>query len=291
MRTLVVFTDFTLKAENTVFYALALASLLRSDIMLCHVLETTGQFKYTENDERERNDAIDDMVELMQRSRRRVMQFERDQYRPMVECSVKSGTLSTALDQIANIRNVVMAVMSTRCTDKLTALLLGSSTNGLINHARYPVLLVPYEARFTGFKNLVFATDLNSENLPALDSLCDMATYANSEIIIAHVRNKGLIDHKSNTNLQRFFNNIGKQIAYPQKRYKVIKDVNILRGIKKIPQKLNIDVLAIVHQKRNYLQRLFNHSISLAVANYSVKPVIIFPPGHMHKQLLSLNPH
>lgn len=284
MRTLVVFTDFTLKAENTALYSVALASHLQSDIMLCHVLPV-ADLQYGESADEERLNAAEDMAALMQILKRRVVQFDRGKHWPAIECCIKVGSLSTALEQIAATKDVVMAILSARRTDMLTPLLLGSSTHELIDHAQYPVLLVPYEARFIGFKNLAFATDLNDANLTALDSLCDIARHSDSDIIVTHVSNKGLIDQKNNTSVQNFFDRVNDQIAYPKKRYKIIKETNILRGLKKIPQKLDIDVLALVHQKRSRLQRLFKKSVALAMANYPVKPIIIFPPQTIRESI------
>ncbi|OCX53876.1 hypothetical protein BEL04_06210 [Mucilaginibacter sp. PPCGB 2223] len=292
METLVVFTDFTLKAENTALYALALASHMKADIVLCHVLQAvTPQNKYGEENENERTGAAEDMDELLQRLRRRAMTLGTDRYKPMIACCIKTGTLSSALRKIADTENVLMAVLSARCTDKLTSLLLGSNTRELIDHAQYPVLLIPYEARFDGFKNLVFATDLSDGSVSALNSLCDMAKYFDSEIIITHISDRGLLAH-NNTVLEKYFDRVDAEITYPKKRFKIIKDTNILRGLKTIPQKLNADILAMVHRKRNYLQRLFNKSVSHAMVNYPVGPMIIFPAVNIREPLLffSSNP-
>jgi len=291
MRTLVVFTDFTLKAENTAFYSLTLASHLQCDVVLCHVLtERPPQTKYSEDDKNDRVSAFSEMADLMQRLRLCTVQSEPSLYRPAIEGCIKTGLLSTALEEIATTRNIIMAVISASRADKLTLLLLGSNTRQLIDRSQYPVLLIPYEARFVGFKNLAFATDLSDANLIALDNLCDIASYADSDVVIAHVSNKGLIDYTSNTSLQNFFDRVGKQIPYPKKKYKVIKDTSVVHGLKRIPQKLNIDVLALVHKKRSFIQRLFKQSITLALTNYPTKPVMIFPPQNSQRLFL-VNTH
>ena len=291
MKTLVVLTDFTIKAENAAFYSLSLARQLKADIFLCHVLPVGARMH---NDIRsgEHADNIDAMYDLAELAGRLKKQINNDtatsHFKPMVTCAIKIGTMANVLNDIGLEREVTMAVISARQSSKWMALLMGSNTNELIENTNYPVLVIPYGINFRGLKTIAFATDLTDNCLNALHTLSGFAAHADAEIVITYIANKKLIERGNNIALQNFFNLVSEHITYPKKRYQIINDKKVVRGLRKLPEKINVDMIVVVHRKRNYLQQLLGTSISLIMTNFLVRPMLIFPSQTVHEAALAL---
>lgn len=278
MKTLVVFTDLTIRAEHTAFYTLDLARQIKADILLCHVLPLPDNGIESEAEHPDHADAMYDVTEFAGRLKQRAVRSSLNgQFIPKIECCIKTGTMSSALNDVASEYDILMAVISTHRWNKVTALLMGSNTIELIDNTNFPVLVVPYETKYQGLATMIFATDLDSKGLNALYSLSVLAECTGSEILITHVTNKKLIDRSKNPSLINFFDSVSASISYPKKRYKLINDSKVINGLKKLPQKTGADLIAIVHRKRNYLERLFGTSLSLLAVGRLAKPILIFP--------------
>lgn len=57
--------------------------------------------------------------------------------------------------------------------------------------------------------------------------------------------------------------------------------------LKQLATPVNIDLLVIVHHKRNFFQKLFNGSMTRKLATHSTKPLLVFPGSYI-KEMASL---
>ncbi|SHE88239.1 Nucleotide-binding universal stress protein, UspA family [Fodinibius roseus] len=64
---------------------------------------------------------------------------------------------------------------------------LGSTTTEVISRSEVPVLAIPENSTYSGFKDIVFMTDYNEGDLSALRELSDWARFFNASLHVLHL--------------------------------------------------------------------------------------------------------
>jgi nucleotide-binding universal stress UspA family protein len=274
MKTIVVLTDFSINAAYTAQYALQLAQHIEANLVLCNIYETPeGESDAKEN-------SINDLSELMYLLKARLDDpGNSKQYRPDIEQYNKPGLIDSAINEIAAKYNVVMAIISMH---NRNAHFTVNHTQHIIEHASFPVLVIPYQLRFTPYKTIAFATAMNYSDISVLQCISGLAERSKSCIVITCV----IADNEENeVSVKQFFNQVPLKITYPQMLYRVIKNRNIARGLQWLTTHIDIDLLVLVNSKPNFFRRVFNGSIVQKLALNSHKPLLIFPGVQVRETL------
>ena len=65
--------------------------------------------------------------------------------------------------------------------------MLGNHTRGVLDHTALPVLVIPEGARFEKLHKIVFATDLNMDDLNVIQSLASLAWHGKHTYIVQNL--------------------------------------------------------------------------------------------------------
>jgi len=285
MKTILVLTDFSIRADNAAHYALKLAQKIKANLLVCNVfLEPSAQPMASqvswpmETYETFEEDSINDVSELAGRLNKQLDKDVADgEFRPVIEQSSVAGFVANGLNEIVAAHHILMAVMSIHGTDNLSSFLLGNHAWEIIEKANCPVLLVPYQETFNGYKKIAFGTDLADSDIDVLHSLSGFAKYLNSEILIAHVTAERSAGQEEQNLVKHFLKLVSSAINYPMIYYRAIYNAHITTGLHWLSQHSDIDMLVVVHHKRGFFQRLFGGSISQNLAEHPNIPLLVFP--------------
>jgi nucleotide-binding universal stress UspA family protein len=148
---------------------------------------------------------------------------------------------------------------------------MGSSTSSLIEVSHVPVLVVPEKATFSGFKNVVYATNLDHiEN--ELKALLPYLKIFDSQLHILHVMRK-------NEDIEEVKAKIAK--AWQKMNYKRIT-VSLKTGdevdkvIESYVNQVKGDLITMFTHEKSFYQKLFNRSITKKMAFHSTVPLLAF---------------
>jgi nucleotide-binding universal stress UspA family protein len=245
MKTILVLTDFSISADYTTQYALALAQQIKANLLVCNIYETpNGQdiaehtgWPFSTNEE----NSINDLGAVVAHLKTRLDTQEGNKsYRPEIEQYSFKGSVGDELSGIISTRNVIFAMVSAHNRDNFIGCLTIDSAWAIIDNATFPVLVIPYQVRFKPFNDIAFAN--------------------------------AAIEPGETENIKLFFDQLPFKINYhylPQRR---------------LPS--DIDLLVIVHHKRNFFQRLFSGSTAHRLATHSTKPLLVFPGAANNKPVL-----
>lgn len=276
MKTILVLTDFSISADYTADYALALAQQMETNLLLCNIFERPADEAVPDHKTWPRQaceeNSIHDLGALMAR-----LKTKQDKepvgsaYKPEInQCSIDSS-VEKELGAMIIKHEVSLAIISAHTHHNFGGLFQKNHAWEIINRASFPVLVIPYQTRFKPFRQISFATAMYNSDIEVLQSVAKIAQNSNSELLITYVTQKPQGQHA----LQRFFNQMPFNITYPKISYNTIKADNVVRFLKK--QCTYIDLLVLVHHKRNFLQNLFGGSITRKMALRPLKPLLIFP--------------
>lgn len=293
MKTIVVLTDFSLRADHAAFYALKLAQKVKADLLLCNVYDITEDSEeldmamwpagnYETFEENSRNDLADLTARLNKQLDLKTTDAE---FRPDVKCCSKPGPLADAVIELTARNNVQMAVISMHSGNVLSTFLLGDHANEIIENAKCPVLIVPYQVPFTSYKKISFTTDLIHNSTDILHSLSDFSKYFDSEILITHVTAERAACMEERDIINGFFEAQAVEEKYPKMYYRAIKNKSVAAGLNLLAEQSDIDLLVLVHHNRNLFQKLFDGSVTHKLADHLSKPMLVFPGAKLHEPL------
>ena len=125
-------------------------------------------------------------------------------------------------------------------------------------------------------KRIAFATDLTEADLALIHSLALFARPFNAEILIVHISNdEPEADQKK---IDDFLNEVTCKAHYHKIYYRHVKDMGIDEGLNWLTDHVDIDMLAMVHRKHNFIKRLFEGSHTQRMAVDAKLPLLVFPP-------------
>ncbi|MDB5122636.1 MAG: universal stress protein UspE [Mucilaginibacter sp.] len=284
MKTILVLTDFSFGANNAAHYALKLAQKIRANLLLCNVFllpsnePLGGQVLWS-------TESYDTLAERSKNGLNKLAghlkrQMNNDvaggEFRPAIKQSSVSGVFTALLDEIVSSHEILITVVGTHGTSGLSGFLQGNHVQNLIEKANCPVLIVPSRIVFNGYKKIVFATDMTGSDIDVLHSLSGFARYVNAEILVTHVfENK--TNAKESTKAEVFLKMISSKINYPRIFYREIKSESVSTSIDWLSEHIDVDLLVVVHRKRNFFQILFEASVTQKLADHLTKAMLVFP--------------
>jgi len=278
MKTILVFTDFSINADYVAQYALRFAQNIGANILLCNIFQVPAGEETTDRDRWpmlacEENSVNDLGAQVAQLKSRLDDEVSGNGFRPEITQHSQQGGLNNTLNELAGVKDILMAMISEHSADKISEYFATDHTWSIIDNACFPVMVIPYQARFTPFRMIAFATAMNYTDINILQSLTGLARYSNAEILVANIASGSKKEHV----MEKFFNQIPDKINYPKIIYHAMDAGDVVTGIKKLSAHTDIDLLVMVHQKHNFLQNITNQSVTKKIANRPSKPLLIFP--------------
>lgn len=272
MKTILCPTDFSKSSENAVKYAVEMARLFKSRIILMHAYETP--VIYTDvtvssvqiDFEMLREAALKQLKKFYAK----VLESVKD---VQFELVLQQGLPSARTVEIAIEKKVDMVVMASTASNQVQRFLIGSNASRVIRDAPCKVMVIPPKARFSGMKKIVYSTDLTEENLTAANQIAGFAHMFRSEIIFLNVDNRNLIHDEED--LTRMTHRIKQFVQYPKMKGFVCTDLNIADGITFFLKTEKADCLAMATHHRKFIQAIANPSVTKRVSYKTDIPLLI----------------
>jgi nucleotide-binding universal stress UspA family protein len=286
MKTILVLTDFSINANYVGQYALRFAQQIGANILLCNIYQSPvgdevgdrASWPLRPCEENSDNDLGEQVAQLKSRLDAEV---SGDGFRPEISQYGVEGRLSDMVNQLAESHDLLMAVISAHSASKISEYFNTDHCWEVIDNAAIPVLVIPYQVRFKPFRIIAFGTAMNHSDLNILESLAGLASYSNAEIVVTNITP----EKKLGNNVKEFFNQIPGKINYPHIVYHSIVGNNTVTSLQEFCTHIDIDLLAMVHQKDNFFELLFGGSITRKMAKKSNKPILIFPGSTVQETL------
>lgn len=277
MQTIFVPLDFSENSLQALRHAIELAKTSDSKIIVFHSYQPpqmgggsfTGKKKLTDLGKQE---AEDNMYKV-------VMQLKETEPNLDFEHLVVDGDPIQRILFYSEEYNSDLIVMGTKGASGLTEVFLGSVAAKAINDASCPVVVVPEESKKGTYQRIVYATSLIADDKSVLNYLKKLAIAFKAKVECIHIEK----DAETNAKFQAFgriYTEISTDNQYvsfkiiPKKEDEKIEDV-LLEYIKENP----LTLLVMLRRERDFLQRLFGHSVTKKMAFHAESPLLIMKAG------------
>lgn len=272
MKNIIVPVDFSIQSENALKVAAFLAKKYDATLFALHMLELNQVLiNSTQASHPEQT------VFLLKMAEKRFNEFLNKPYLKEVKVKpvIKHFKVFSEVNEVAEDNNADLIVMGSHGTDGLMELFVGSNTEKVVRNAEIPVLVVKHETNEFLPKKMLFACDLEEENVNAYQRAKYISNLLNTSLHILYINTPGdnfLSSQDIDDKIAKFSNAVGSEFI----DVKVYNDYSVEQGVLNYAEDHNIDVIGITTHGRKGLAHFFRGSIGEDIANHSTLPVITF---------------
>jgi len=259
-------TDFSSAAHNAYQYAIALAKETGAMIELIHVYTVpfTGTDLYLDLSQ-QRELRVQKQMQKEEQLHRFVKQYD---FENLGDKLVYPGLFVDQEIIDRSQKGVDLVIMGTKGERNALDKLMGSVTTRLMMNAGCPVLAVPENAKFTGMKEIIYATTFSFKDQHFLNKLAEFGSTFGTKIHFLHVSDDPKVDVED----EIYVEGLPSQFI----RFSVISSPSVMEGIDAFIKEHPADALALYIPKRNLWERLFHSSFSKKMTFHTNIPLFVF---------------
>ena len=275
MKKILIPCDFTEPSNNAVNYAMGLAGMFGSDVVLLHVTQypvtnaEMGLSAYTYQDARE--DSLEALRELAGRIK---TEFgERN-----IECFSEMGdTAEEVLNYSRKMKADLVVMGITGHGSRLMKSILGSSAVTAAKKTDIPLIIVPPEARYKKISSIAFACDYNApQRENSIAKARDIGAQFGAGLHLVHV-----IPENHHIELKESFvdNYMEHHLESSPHRTFLVTETNAAEGLLNFLKNNLVDMMMIEPRKHSVFHKIFLPSTTTEIAFNSPVPVMTIHPG------------
>ena len=266
MKKILVPTDFSKNSIDALHYARAILELTGGKMYILSVYDKPYSSRSAIRSLRDRlqAEAERNMKELEE-------QLNSEESKVEFETFIREGDTTELILTAADHFDVDLIAMGTRGSTALQEMVIGSTTAGIVGRANRPVLAIPVNAFFFGFKRVTFATDLLPGSREAAQRLIDITAPFNSVIDLLHVFDPGKdAPGEQLAQLDSELEKTGREVHNFMVANESIRD-GLFDHMEAHPS----EALVILTRHRTLLQKLFDPSLTKKVTIHAETPTLV----------------
>jgi nucleotide-binding universal stress UspA family protein len=286
IRKILVPVDFSEESLNAAYYALHVAKQKGAEITLIHVyfnpvtdpVASDHFYAFPTSIAETLNEIIGNAREMMKAFTEKL-----DTYKAghgvtdiPVNTELIGGIAEEAILDFATIENYDLLIIGIR-GKKESENWLGAFISEIINKATIPVMAIPEKASYneTMFKRVMYATNFDKSDGSAIRELVKIGRPLETHISIVHIDDTA--DNPFvNYDLAHFKEKYIGEIDQVNMDFDLIVNSNLARGIENYMRDHQIDILSVIHHKRNLITSLFRPSLTKELLFRLEIPILIF---------------
>lgn len=183
---------------------------------------------------------------------------------------------------LENIKDYVMGhyidlvIMGITGSSRITQVFMGTNTLNVVRHIPCPVMIIPAEAKFNGFKHGVFISDFKDvARTTPFGVLQEVMDTFKPELDILNVDSEHFVELTEEFKIERVA--MEDKLGKYDPKFSFLRAYDFLDGINSYVELREIDVIITVPRKHNYLSQLFKTSHTKKLAYHSTVPILAIP--------------
>ncbi|MEH6657757.1 universal stress protein [Leeuwenhoekiella marinoflava] len=274
IKKLLVPTDFSEQANQAFEVACQLSKRYNAQLHLLHLVE----FPHTilESVTGSQNFEPPEALFFLKMAQKNFQELKSQAFATGIEIIdvVKFNSIHQGILDYAKHESIDTIIMGSHGTSGFEELFIGSNTEKIVRNASRPVLVIKKQHTDFKVKTLVFATDLEDDNIEPLKKAIEFAKAedANLKVVYINTPDRFETTEKITELFKKFTAKINKTIS----NFEIYNDLKVERGIMNYAKNTNADLIAIGTHGRKGLAHFFNGSLSEDLVNHAKRPVLTF---------------
>lgn len=263
-------TDFSKPALNALNYALGLSKKANASLHIIHInhVALVDPSMPAETYQLFVNEIEESAKENFIKLENEVLKASGVKY----QTHTRYGFVGDEVCRFAEEHNMDLVVMGTTGASGLAEILIGSNAATVVSKSSVPVLVVPPNTPYKDLNKIVYATDYNEPEFPAVMRLVYYAELFDCNLDIIHVKTD--FDRYFNAE-NNFFKKNKSNLTYPKLTFKNLPEGDVLNTINDYVSANQADLLVMAKHNRNFFDRLFHRSLSKQMAYHTTLPLLI----------------
>lgn len=278
MKTILIPTDFSEIAHNAMDYAVEIAKLTESKLILFHAYHVPPAIA----------DEFIAVLTMEELEKSNVLRLEnlrkeiqnRNHCSLDIECICRMGLAVDEIREFVKTGNVDLIIMGIRGTYYISERLIGSTTTTLIKEGGCPVLVINRNVKFKNIQNIVFACDYNKiEDESILNPLKEFVGLFKSHVYVFNVkREMETVPAADTANeevfLEHSFEGAGLSFHYAEE---VVEDVT--GSVNTFAGNIKADMIVMIPHKHTLLENILHESNTKRMAFHVDIPLLALHRG------------
>ena len=286
MKTILYCTDYSKNSVAALKYSKKLSEQLECRLVACHVF---GYPVVTETM------VLDELPQLrknaLRANRYRLEEFVSEhlgknwsktnvQIAPVEALFVVDGLVAMVNDWQAEF-----IVVGTKGESTIEEVLLGSTTNRLIQKAPCPVLAIPPNGKYVLPKTMVYATDFEEVDVDAIGKLVELAARFEAKVKVVHITTQK--EFSQEMQMEWFRNRLQEKVSYNKLEIEHLCSADIFKGLQTYLTDVEADLVALLERKKSGLvKKWFQRDLVKKMESHSTIPVLSF--NEVNYQMLAV---
>lgn len=291
-RTVLVPTDFSEHAMNAACVAVKLAAARKADLAFLHAyidprLSGTVQLSDNLTYDIAETEASEHLVAAANGQMKKFAESLRDLMKsgklPMARFSteVVEGVPEESIIQYAKMRPPYLVVMGTRAAERKEREMIGSVTAEVLDESRFAVLTVPenmHPEECHAPRNILFFSNLDQEDIIAMDTLYRYFPEAHSNVTIVHVpvRNR-FTDRSAGKSALALSEYCRKTFSHFSFQSVPVTPSNAIQELDRLQAENKYDLIVVPNRRRNALIRMFSPTLAHRIMFQADVPMLVIP--------------
>ncbi|MFI5221778.1 MAG: universal stress protein [Bacteroidia bacterium] len=189
-----------------------------------------------------------------------------------VETHITLGYVNDEVHDFAEQNKIDLIIMGTTGASGFKEILVGSNAASVVAKSHVPVWVIPPSAIYHDLKHIVYASDYNEPEFPALSRLIYFAELYDAEISVIHVKNEA---DKYFASEHNFFVRNKSHISYEKLKLRKLPEGDLMEKINEFIEKEHADMLVMAKHNRSFFDRIFHRSLSKHMTYHTKIPLLI----------------
>ncbi len=273
MNKILVPIDFSPAATNALAYALRLAAPNHAEVVALHAylpavpeayLITTIQQGLEDDIQQFAQEAFDRMCEKFEPELLKEVQLS---------FRLEMGSATDTIRRVAKEWQPDLVVMGMRSGSPLAKKIFGSTTSGVMQRLTSPMMVVPAEVSFRPILHILFASDLQNDDIELAHDLLKFAERWSGKLSCVHVL--GEQDFEEDLQFQYLRNQLQEEL--PEVTMSVLSQGDVVDTILHHAELRKADLIVMRTHVRGFWGSWLNASHSKDLARKTPLPLLIYP--------------
>jgi len=284
MKNILVLTDFSKKARYAAETALLLAEKMNANVMLFNAyarypfLPSAEFVAWPPEYYTAFKDESNRRIKKEKRRLKRLISDNRNRFGEIdIKCFTAEGTAAENLPSLLKEREIVMVVIGGR-EKTAGSFLFGNHMNQIIDKATCPVLVISRRDSNLKLKNVVFATNLDPDDITAVRYLRELSSIFHFHLQVCHVTQPPVLlpDFNEEDRRSAFTNAISK-LDFSGLSYKDLEGTHVAKELELFCKETHPGLFVFVHKKHSVFLKLLQESPAELMIRHQKKPILVIP--------------
>jgi len=274
-RTILVPTDFSDTSLRALEYAASIALQFGGKIRLLHAVGIHSSTVVQDSS----FSMAEEVAQLEEDELARLrLHFMRKHPTLEIEATSRLGFPVEVIAEHASSTQPDLIVMGTRGASGIREMLIGSNTASLIRKTTNPLIAVPEQAEFRGIRHIAFATNMHRDDVSHIREIIALLGKDEPKITLLHI--EGGHSRDAEAAFESWFHHeVLPKVDYTNIETDCLDEADLIRTLHQYIDMNEVDLLVTATRKRNFIERIFDRSITESLIFHSHTPIMVLHAG------------